>query len=460
MIQKKFLNKQRAELEALDKLYIWHPFTQMNDYRRLKPLIIERGKGSYLFDIDGNRYLDGVSSLWVTVHGHRRKEIDDAIIAQVEKISHTTLLGLTNVPAIRLAQKLVDITPRGLTRVFYSDNGSTAVEVALKIAFQFWQQKSRATRTKNMFITLHNAYHGDTIGSVSVGGIDLFHRIYKPLLFKTYKAHSPYCYRCPLRLRHPACKLECLNSLEKALKQQHKKVAALIVEPMVQGAAGMIVFPRGYLREARKLCSRYDVLFIADEVAVGFGRTGKMFACEHENVRPDLMVLAKGITGGTLPLAATLATDEIYKAFLGEFQDLKTFYHGHTYTGNPVACAAALASLSIFEKENVLYALQPKVRLLRQKLKAFLNLNHVGDVRQCGFMVGIELVADRDARRPYPMKDTVGQRVMREARRRGVVIRPLGDVIVLMPPRSISFRELETLVDVVYESIQAVTETK
>jgi adenosylmethionine-8-amino-7-oxononanoate aminotransferase len=458
MSAKKNSIKERAVLEALDKRHVWHPFTQMKDYCRLTPLIIEKGRGAYLYDIEGRRYIDGVSSLWVTVHGHRKKQIDTAIIRQVNKISHSTLLGLTNAPAIKLAQKLAAITPQGLTRVFYSDNGSTAVEVALKIAFQFWRQSSRALRTKKTFATLRNAYHGDTLGAVSVGGIDLFHSIYNPLLFKTFKVAAPYCYRCPLNLQYPACKLECLNCLERTLKKHHAEIAALIMEPMVQGAAGMIVFPRGYVKAARALCARYQVLFIADEVAVGFGRTGKLFACEHENVRPDLMAIAKGITGGTLPLAATLATDTIYEAFLGEVQDLKTFYHGHTYTGNPVACAAALANLDVFAQEQVLKALQPKIKLLKKKLNAFYNLNHVGEVRQCGFMVGIELVQDRDSKKPYPLQNKIGQRVILEARHRGVIIRPLGDVIVLMPPLSISARELETLVDVVYESIQIITE--
>ena len=458
MAVKKKRLKEKVLLEALDKQHVWHPFTQMSDYCQLTPLIIERGKGSYLYDIEGRRYLDGVSSLWVTVHGHRKKQIDTAIIRQVNKISHSTLLGLTNAPAIRLAQKLATVAPRGLTKVFYSDNGSTAVEVALKIAFQFCQQSSHATRSKKTFATLRNAYHGDTLGAVSVGGIDLFHSIYNPLLFKTYKVAAPYCYRCPLNLQYPSCTLECLNDLERTFKKHHAEIAALIMEPMVQGAAGMIVFPRGYVKAARELCARYQILFIADEVAVGFGRTGKLFACEHENVRPDLMAIAKGITGGTLPLAATLATDSIYAAFLGEVQDLKTFYHGHTYTGNPVACAAALANLEVFEQERVLEVLRPKIILLKKKLKAFYNLRHVGDVRQCGFMVGIELVEDRDSKKPYPLQNKIGQRVILEARRRGVIIRPLGDVIVLMPPLSISARELEKLTDVVYESIQFVTE--
>jgi adenosylmethionine-8-amino-7-oxononanoate aminotransferase len=430
----------------------------MKDYCKMKPLIIERGKGAYIIDIEGRRYLDGVSSLWTTLHGHRQKTIDDAITKQIKKIAHSTLLGLTNIPSIQLPKKLASITPPGLTKVFYSDNGSTAVEIALKIAFQFWQQTSRTTRKKTKFISLRNAYHGDTLGSVSVGGIDLFHKIYKPLLFDAYKVASPYCYRCPVDLEYPGCKLECLNELEKTLKKHHTRVAGFIIEPMVQGAAGMLVFPQGFLKNASQLCKRYNVLFIADEVAVGFGRTGKMFACEHEQVCPDIMALAKGITGGYLPLAATLATDQIYNAFLGEFQDLKTFYHGHTYTGNPVACAASLGSLEVFEKEKVLLSLQAKIQILKQQLEEFFNLRHVGDVRQCGFMVGIELVANKKTKKPYPIKEKVGQKVILEARKRGAVIRPLGDVIVLMPPLSISKLELKKLIKIVYESIRIVTE--
>lgn len=459
MENKKKHMREIRKLQKLDAAYLWHPFTQMKDYCRSAPLVIERGKGIYIYDIEGNKYMDGVSSLWVTVHGHRKKKIDDAIIRQVRTICHSTLLGLSNVPAIKLAEKLVRVAPRGLTKVFYSDNGSTAVESALKIAFQYWQQKSPAARKKKKFVSLTNAYHGDTIGSVSVGGIGLFHQTYGPLLFKTFKAKSPYCYRCPLKRAYPACSLECLSALENVLKKHHAEIAALIIEPMVQGAAGMLVFPKGYLRAARDLCTRYNVLFIADEVAVSFGRTGKMFACEHEHVRPDILALAKGITGGTLPLAATLVTDEIYKAFLGEVHELKTFYHGHTYTGNPVACAAAIASLEVFEEEQVLAGLQPKIKLLKDGLKKFRSLGHVGDVRQCGFMVGIELVENTENKKPYPVEQRIGHRVILEARKRGLIIRPLGDVIVLMPPLSISMKELKALLGAVFESIKAVTET-
>ena len=449
--------KESKQLERDDRKYIWHPFTQMKDYSEETPLIVERAKGSYLIDTEGKKYIDGVSSLWVNIHGHRKKEIDEAIICQVRKVSHSTLLGLSNVPAIKLAKKLVKIAPRGLTRVFFSDNGSTAVEVALKIAFQYWQQRPHPKKEKTRFISLKNAYHGDTLGAVSVGGIDLFHKTYRPLLFKTYRAPSPYCYRCSLKKRYPECRLACLNQLEGVMERYHKKIAAMIIEPEVQAAGGMLMSPPGYLKGVRHLCSRYSILLIADEVAVGFGRTGRMFACEHEGVRPDIMAVAKGITGGYLPLAATLTTEVVYQAFLGEYREFKTFFHGHTYTGNQLACAAALTNLEIFEKEKTLQKLQAKIACLKGQLEPFTLLPHVGEVRQKGFMVGIELVKDKKTKKPYPLEEKIGIRVTSEARKRGVVIRPLGNVIVLMPPLSISFEELNTLIEVVYESIQEVT---
>jgi adenosylmethionine-8-amino-7-oxononanoate aminotransferase len=329
------------------------------------------------------------------------------------------------------------------------------VEVALKMAFQFWKQSSKRNNKKK-FISLRNGYHGDTIGSVSVGGIDLFHGIYKPLLFPTVKVKSPYCYRCPLDQTYPRCGIECLNLLEETMRRHHAEVAGFILEPIVQGAGGMIVFPQGYLKEARSLCTRYQVLMICDEVATGFGRTGKMFACEHEKVSPDFMALSKGITGGYLPLAATLTTEEVYEAFLGEVQDLRTFYHGHSFTGNPLACNAALASLEIFKKEKMLDTLQPKIRFLRKELKKFYQIPAVGEIRQKGLMVGIELVADRKRKTPFPGEARIGHKVVLEARKRGVIIRPLGDVIVLMPPLSITEKELIRLTQVVFDSIETV----
>lgn len=445
-------------LEQWDKQYVWHPFTQMQQYLQEKPLIIERGEGSYLIDVEGNRYLDGVSSLWVTVHGHCHPELNRAIREQLDRIAHSTLLGIANVPSILLAKKLVEITPPGLNKVFYSDNGATAVEIALKMAFQYWHQKDGGRyRKKTKFISLVNAYHGDTIGSVSVGGIPLFHGIFKPLLFECLYAPAPYCYRCPLGLVRESCHMACLDQLEELMTRHCDEVAALIIEPLVQGAAGMITAPDGFLRRVRELCTRYNILLIADEVAVGFGRTGRLFACEHEEVVPDLMCLAKGITGGYLPLAATLTTDEIYEAFLGEPEECKAFYHGHTYTGNPLACVAALANIELLEKTNLLAALQTKIEFLRRGLEEFWQLPHVGDIRQRGMMVGIELVADKSTKEPYPMREQIGHRVILEARRRGLVIRPLGNVIVLMPVLSMSCEELQRVLEITYESIAVIT---
>jgi adenosylmethionine-8-amino-7-oxononanoate aminotransferase len=430
----------------------------MQDYVRETPLIIESGAGCLLTDIQGNKYLDGVSSLWTNVHGHRKEKIDRAIKEQLDKIAHSTLLGLSNVPAVRCAKKLVEIAPLGLTRVFYSDNGSTAVEIALKMAFQYQKQAKEGDPGRERFISLTNAYHGDTIGSVSVGGIDLFHATYKTLLFDSLKAASPYCYRCVFGKTYPSCGLACLAQMEELMESQGREVAALVIEPLVQGAAGIIVHPPGYLKGVRELCTKYNIIMIADEVAVGFGKTGKMFACEHEDVCPDIMALAKGITGGYLPLAATLTTEKIYEGFLGKYDEFKTFFHGHTYTGNPLACAAAVASMELFAEEGVLEKLQEKIVNLRMRLQAFNSLRYVGDIRQCGIMAGIELVVDKDTKEPFPPADKIGHRVITEARKHGLIIRPLGNVIVLMPPLSITTSELDRICEITFQSIQAVTE--
>jgi adenosylmethionine-8-amino-7-oxononanoate aminotransferase len=442
-------------LKKWDKRYIWHPFTQMKDYMGMEPLVIEKGEGCYLIDMDGNRYIDGVSSLWVLVHGHGKKELIDAIEKQLQMLCHSTLLGLANVPSVLLAKKLIDITPRGLSKVFYSDNGSTSVEIALKMAYQYWQQKGEKERKR--FISFTNGYHGDTIGSVSIGGIDLFHKVYKPLLFKTYKAPSPYCYRCPLKLERKTCGMACIEAFEKVIKTHRDEVCAVVMEPVVQGAAGMIVQPDGFLAKIWKITKENDLLFIADEVATGFGRTGHMFACEKEQVKPDFLCIAKGITGGYLPLAATLTTDEVFSGFLGRFDEFKTFFHGHTYTGNPLACSVAIANIELFKKEKVLEKLKGKITLLRKGLKRFCELSHVGEVRQEGLMVGIELVKNRKTKRPFPPGEKIGQKVIFEARKRGVIIRPLGDVIVLMPPLAIHESTLQELLDVAYESIKTAT---
>jgi len=436
---------------------IWHPFTQMKEWEKEIPTIIRRGEGVYLIDAEGKRYIDGVSSLWVNLHGHCKKEIDEALIAQIKRISHSTLLGLSNFPAIELAEKLLQIAPPGLRKVFYSDDGSTAVEVAIKLAYGFWQRRGGVHRKKRKFISFKSAYHGDTIGAVSVGGIDLFHQAYEPLLFETVKAPAPTCYRCPLSLTYPSCGMACVEEVEEIIRRHQGELAGLIIEPLVQAAAGMLTSPPGYLKRIRELCNQYDLLMIADEVATGFGRTGKMFACEQEAVTPDLMALSKGITGGYLPLAATLTTQSIYDAYLGEYAEFKTFFHGHSYTGNPLGCAAALANLDIFEKESVLERLQPKIEFVKKRLHSWKDWEHVGEIRQVGLMIGIELVADKSKKTPYPIEWRVGTEVCRRAKAKGVLLRPLVNVIVLMPPLSISIRELGKLIRIVGEEIKQVT---
>jgi len=448
----------RRELERDDRQFIWHPFTQMQDYEAAIPLIIERGKGSYLYDTHGRRYLDGVSSLWVTVHGHRKRALDAAVRKQLNNVAHSTLLGLSNVPAIKLAKMLIERSPEGLEKVFYSDNGSTAVEIVLKMAFQFWQQEqSGKHRQKTKFICFENAYHGDTIGSVGVGGIDLFHKLYRPLLMDSIRVRAPYCYRCSWGLEQDSCGLACTEEVERAMQQHSPEVAALIIEPLVFGAAGMIVQPTGYLKKIRELCSQYEVFMIADEVAVGIGRTGTLFACEQEDVSPDILAIAKGLSGGYLPVAATLTTQKIYGGFLGEYAAMRTLFHGHTYTGNPLGCAASVANLEIFDREQTLKKVRKKIQVLEELLCPLAEMPHVGDIRQCGLMIGIELVEDKKTRKPYEYTEKIGHRVIMEARRRGMIIRPLGDVIILMPHLTFTAQQLERMVSITRKSIETVT---
>lgn len=452
-------NKKKApSLGDWDRQYLWHPFTQMQEWEQEEPLIIEKGNGPYLIDTEGRKYLDGTSSVWVNLHGHRHPALDRALDQQRKRIAHSTLLGLSNPSAIRLARELIAIAPKGLSRVFYSDNGSTAVEVALKMAVQYWQQRHPGAGPKNQFLHLKLAYHGDTIGAVSVGNIELFHARFRSLLFPTRTADPPYCYRCPLSLTYPACQLACLDPIERIFQDHGDELAGCIIEPLIQAAAGMITHPAGYLTRIRELCTQYGVLLIADEVATGFGRTGTMFACDREGITPDLMALSKGLTGGYLPLAATLTTEEIYRAFLGTYEEFKTFFHGHSYTGNPLGCAVALANLEIFRSEQTLAKLQPKISRLSTLLKPLHRLLHVGDIRQQGFMVGIELVRDRATREPYPLETRIGHRVAQEARKRGLLLRPLGHIIVLIPPLSINLQTLTRMVSILSRSITAVTE--
>jgi adenosylmethionine-8-amino-7-oxononanoate aminotransferase len=424
----------RADHDALvaaDRAHLWHPFTQQRDWAGEEPTIVERAEGTDLLDTRGNRYIDGVSSLWCNVHGHRRPEIDAAIRDQLDRVAHSTMLGLSHPGAIELARRLVEIAPPGLTRVFYSDSGSTATEIALKMAFQYWAQRGEQRRTR--FVSLRDAYHGDTIGSVSVGGIDLFHATYRPLLFETLSAEPGD-----------------VDDMRRLFEAHPGEIAAVIMEPLVQGAAGMIVHPEGYLSAVRRLCDEHDALLICDEVATGFGRTGRMWASEHEGVAPDLMCVAKGITGGYLPLAATLATERIYEGFLGAHTDYRTFFHGHTYTGNPLACAAALATLDVFESDRTLERLQPKIELLAELLEPLAARPDVSEIRRRGFMTGIELTG-------YPPEAKIGHRVTLAARERGAIVRPLGDVVVLMPPLAISEADLTRLVEITATAIEVAT---
>jgi adenosylmethionine-8-amino-7-oxononanoate aminotransferase len=418
-----------STVAQIDHRHLWHPFTQQSAWCEEEPVVIERAQGTDLIDTEGRRYIDGVSSLWCNVHGHRHPLIDQALRGQLGKVAHSTMLGLTHPGAAELASRLIDLAPPGLTRVFYSDSGSTAVEVALKTAFQYWQQRGGQHVRRSSFVHLRHAYHGDTIGSVSVGGIEHFHSAYRPLLFRAHAAEPGDA-----------------ADMERILSSCEEEIAAVVLEPLVQGAAGMLVHPPGYLRSVRELCDRHGILLICDEVATGFGRTGTMFACEQEEVAPDLLCLGKGLTGGYLPLAATLTTEPIYEGFLGGAE--RTFFHGHTYTGNPLACAAALGSLGAFEADKTLLRLQPKLRLLHELLEAVAAMDEVAEVRGRGFMVGIDLGRHDPAL-------GLGQRVVLEARKRGAIIRPLGDVIVLMPPLAISKDDLRRLVEITATSIKA-----
>ena len=444
----------REELKHWDRTLVWHAFTQMAEY---EPLVIDRAEGCTLIDIDGNRYLDGTSSLWCNIHGHRHPKLDEAVRRQLDRVAHVTNLGASNPTTIKLAKRLVDLAPAGLEHVFFSDDGATAVEVALKMAFQYWRQCPNPQPERSWYVAFDDAYHGDTLGGVSVGGVERFRAMFEPLLFKTLRVPAPNPYRTPPGVARENARDYYLGELEKVLAADHPRIAAVVIEPLVQAAAGMIVHPPGFLRGVRELTQRYGVLLIADEVAVGMGRTGKMFACEHEEVTPDLLCLAKGLTGGYLPLAATLATDAIWRAFLGTYSESRTFFHGHTYGGNPLGAAVALATLEVFDEEQTLERLVPKIARLGEHLGRIAELPQVGDVRQCGLIAGIELVRDRATQEPYPWLEKRGWRVCDHARRHGVLLRPLGNVVVIMPPLAVTLEQLDHICVAVRQGIAAAT---
>ena len=437
------------QLKLWDSEHVWHAFTQMANY---EPLVIDSASGCVLTDMQGNTYIDAVSSLWCNVHGHQHPVINAAIRKQLDQVAHVTSLGMSNPTTIQLAKRLVDVTPAGLNHLFFSGDGSSSVEVAMKMAFQYWQQRSDPQPNKTKYIALGSAYHGDTLGSVSVGGVQRFHEMFKPLLFDVFRIASPDTYRLPADVAQPQDATQYyLNQLESLLQQHHSTIAAMIIEPVVQGAAGMIMQPLGYLAGVRQLTQKHDVLLIADEVAVGFGRTGAMFACNHENIQPDLMCLAKGLTGGYITMAATLATTEIWNAFLGD--PARTFYHGHTYGGNPLAAAAAIANLDIFESEQTMINVHERTEQLADLLRPLADHPHVGDIRQRGLIVAIELVADKDNKTPFENLGATGTAVCKAALEQGVWLRPLRDTIVIMPPLSISETEITKIVAVVEHAI-------
>ena len=434
----------KSKIKSYDLDYLWHPFTQMKEYGEDEPLVIEGSDGVYLIDSEGKRYIDGVSSLWVNIHGHKVKKIDAAIKKQIDKISHSTLLGVTNPPASILAKKLIDIAPKGLKKVFYSGDGASAVEVALKMAFQYWLLKDKPAKQK--FVCLKDGYHGDTLGAVSVGGIDLFHSTYKPLLFESFQISSY------------DSSDETIKELEDLLSRKSDEIAALIIEPYVQTAGGIKVARKGYLIDVRRICDKYNILLLVDEVATGFGRTGEMFACNHDGITPDILILGKGLTSGYLPLSATITTQDIFDTFLGDYDELRTFFHGHSYSGNPLSCATAIANLEIFDEEKTISTIKASIRILDDQLKEFKGLKHVSDIRSKGLMAGIDLQKDPKKNIPYQLNERIGKKVCDMARYEGVLIRPLGDTIVIMPPVSIKEKELKKLTKSIYKCIKIVTE--
>jgi len=445
-----------AELSAWDHRYLWHPFTQMTEWLASDPLIIERAEGNYLIDTDGRRYLDGVSSLWCNVHGHRHPVLDAAMREQLDLVAHSTLLGLTSPSPIRLARALIDHAPSGLMRVFYSDSGATAVEVALRMTLQYHQLQGRTRRTE--LASLVGAYHGDTLGAVGVGYSETFHRFVRTAVHQSLRLTPPHVFRWERGLDATDALRCAIDEAQREIAAHADRMAALIVEPLMQGAAGMWAHPIEYLIALREITQRHGVLLICDEVATGFGRTGRLFACQHANITPDVLCLGKGITGGYLPLAATLATEEIFSAFLGRYEDFTAFFHGHTYTGNALACAVGAASLALFDQNRILDRLPPLIAALTRRLDtAPASHPHVGDVRQWGLMVGIELVRDPATREPYPAAARVGACVAQEVRQHGVILRPLGDVIIILPPLSISVAEIDTIVDATLTAIRTVT---
>jgi adenosylmethionine-8-amino-7-oxononanoate transaminase len=444
-------NYSYQELLSLDRAYVWHPFTRMDTYFQDEPVIVERGEGVFIIDVNGKKYYDAVSSIWLNVHGHNHAILNQALMDQLNKIAHSTLLGSSNVPAILLAKELANIACGSLNKVFYSEDGAEAVEVAIKMAYQYWRNLGQH---RPLFLTLDGGYHGDTLGAVSVGSIPTFHQVFKPLLFPTVSIPFPHFYRSGFSSPQE-CMEASLNQLDLILQKHRDEIGAFIFEPLIQGSSGMRTMPKGFLKAATDRVKEAGILLIADEVATGFGRTGTLFACEQEGVEPDLMALGKGLTGGYLPLAATLTTQEIFSAFLGEGN---TFYHGHSYTGYQLGCALALANLELIKSNDLLNQVKDKARMVEEQLKGFADLKHVGDIRQAGLMVGIELVEEKNTMKNYPADELIGTQVAKRGRDLGILLRPIKDVIVFMPPLCSSFQEIKQMLTLLRQAICDVCE--
>lgn len=443
------------EILRLDREHVWHPCTQQKDHERLPPIPIERGEGVHLIDFAGKRYIDGVSSWWVNLFGHNHPRLNRALAEQAGRIAHHIFAGFTHEPAVEVSRRLCELSPGGLNKVFFADNGSAAVEVALKMSFQYWQQTGIPQKTR--FVSISEAYHGETLGALSVGGCELYKDVYRPILLKGFQVQGPDCFRCPYGLERDSCDAPCFEHMESLVEREHENIAGVIIEPLIQGAAGMRIYPPIYLKKLRALCDAMAVHYIADEIAVGFGRTGKLFANEHAGVAPDFLCLSKGITGGYLPLSVTLTTDEIYAAFYDEYASMKAFLHSHSYTGNPLACAVAVEVLKIFEEENILSSLTPKMALLDQQGERFEALSHVGEFRRCGMVAAVEMVRKKEGNIPYPWQERRGLEVYKKALDRGALLRPLGNVVYFMPPLTITEDELQELLDIAFAAIREVT---
>ncbi|WP_027634318.1 adenosylmethionine--8-amino-7-oxononanoate transaminase [Clostridium hydrogeniformans] len=436
-----------------DLKYIWHPASQMKDYEDLNPVIIENGKGAYLYDIHGNKYLDCISSWWVNLFGHCNERINNAINKQLNSLEHVIFAHLSNVPAVELSEKLVDITPEPLKKVFFCDNGSSAVEVALKISYQYHKQKGNQKKTK--FVALENSYHGETLGALSACNVGFFKDTYKDIIIETYKCKSPNCYRCEFGLNRESCSAECFKYMEELISKYHEEICGIIIEPMVQGAAGMNIYSKEYLKKLRKLCDEYDITFIGDEIAVGFGRTGKMFASNHSNISPDIMTLSKGITGGYLPLSVVMVTEEIYNCFYDDYEKLTGFFHSHSYSGNALACAAAVETMNIFHYEDIINKNIEKFNYMKDlSTEVFKDIKNVGEYRQLGFIGAIELVQNKDNKTPIPWEKRVGYSIYKRGLKNGLLLRPMGNIIYFMPPYIVNKDDLDFMIKGTYKCIK------